>query len=267
VRPVVYRAAAKRVETLGGRGFFLGHSALLDIAEYSEESIEFAPADKVLFYTDGLTEGCNPANELYGIQRLLEVVEKNGHREPRAFLDAVVEDQARFRNGQELRDDFSMLCIETISSEWLLKESGFTREDEPRVLMASTYVDIDHVCSTILRAMDDNGYSDTDIKHAKICIFEMLMNAIEHGNRGDSRKKVIILYAISPEQLRVSVIDEGEGYDYRSLPSPLTSENILKDHGRGVFLIREYMDDVTFNDKGNRILVVKRHGGSEKNGN
>ncbi len=264
VRPVVHRAATGEVEMLGAKGFFIGHSALLEIAEYSEDVVELAPNDKVLFYTDGLTEGCNSSYEFYGVQRLLDAVKKYGGFEPREFLDSILEDQTAFRRGHELRDDFSMLCIETSSSDWILNESGFTKEDQPSALMASTYVDIDHVCSVILRAMDDNGYRDTDIKRAKICVFEILMNAIEHGNRSDPRKKIIILYKVTPEQLRVSILDEGEGYDYRHLPNPLDPHNLLKDHGRGVFIVREYMDDLMFNAKGNRVLLVKRHSGGQE---
>jgi serine/threonine-protein kinase RsbW len=201
------------------------------------------------------------------MQRLLDIVAEKGRLAPKDFLNEILRDQTEFRQGQELRDDFSMLCIEAVSSDWILRESGFTKEDEPRVLMAGAYVDIDNVCSVILRAMDDKGYSDNDIKHAKICVFEMLMNAIEHGNRNDTLKKVIVLYAITPDVLRVSVVDEGGGYDYSALPNPLEPENLLKDHGRGVFIIHEYMDEVLFNEKGNRILVVKRHSGGDKDGN
>jgi serine/threonine-protein kinase RsbW len=152
-----------------------------------------------------------------------------------------------------------MLCIEAVNAEKLLCESGFTREDEPRVLLAGTYSDIDRVCSVILRSMDDNGYSDNDIKHVKMCVFEMLMNAVEHGNRDDGRKKIIVLYTVSPEKIRVSIIDEGNGYDYSKLQSPREPANMFKDRGRGVFIIRELMDEVSFNEKGNRIMICKRH--------
>ncbi|MBD3391209.1 MAG: SpoIIE family protein phosphatase [Chitinivibrionales bacterium] len=266
VRPLVYRAATGEVDTLGAKGFFIGHSALIDIAEYTEESVTLSPGDKVLFYTDGLTEGSNASHDFYGVDRLRGAVERNGALEPQDFLDAVLEDQTKFRNGHPLRDDFSMLCIETSSAEWVLRESGFTADDQPRMLMASTYVDIDHVCSVVLRGLDDNGYSDADIKRAKICVFEMLMNAIEHGNRNDPAKRAVVLYTISPDELKVSVVDEGEGFDYEHLPNPLAPENLLKDHGRGVFIIREYMDEVQFNSKGNRMLVVKRHHGGADHG-
>jgi serine phosphatase RsbU (regulator of sigma subunit)/anti-sigma regulatory factor (Ser/Thr protein kinase) len=266
VRPIVYHAARAQVSSLGSKGFFIGHSALRAIAEYGEDSIDLAPDDKVLFYTDGLTEGTNEANELYGSKRLLEVVQRNGSLPLEQFLDIVLDDQTRFRNGRELRDDFTMLCIQTESPEWLLHESGFHKEDGPSVLLVGNYRDIDTVCSVMLRAMDNKGFPDADIKHTKICIFEMLMNAIEHGNQRDQKKRVVLLYKITQEKAMISIIDEGNGFDHSKLPNPLDAANILKDHGRGVYIVRQYMDEVSFNPKGNRIMAIKYPRGGKKNG-
>ncbi len=59
----------------------------------------------------------------------------------------------------------------------------------------------------------------------------------------------------------MSVIDEGNGFDYNNLPDPLSPENRMKDHGRGIFLIKHYFDEVRFNTKGNRVLGRKYHDG------
>jgi serine phosphatase RsbU (regulator of sigma subunit)/anti-sigma regulatory factor (Ser/Thr protein kinase) len=266
VRPIVYHASTGSVSSLGSKGFFIGHSALRAIAEYGEDSINLSPDDKVLFYTDGLTEGTNDANELYGNKRLLDVVQKNGAMPLDDLLNVILEDQTRFRNGRELRDDFTMLCIQTESPDWLLRESGFEKEDGPSVLLVGTYRDIDLVCGVILRCMDNQGFPDNHIKHMKICIFEILMNALEHGNKRDPKKRVVVLYRITPERAMISTIDEGEGYNHSKLPNPLDPANILKDHGRGVFIVKQYMDEVSFNEKGNRILVIKYPRGGKKNG-
>ncbi len=263
VKPIVFRSESGSAEFLEGRGFFIGHAALLDIAEYSEQMVSLAPGDKVLFYTDGLTEGSNYQNQFYGSKRLMNAVRQYGALEPDAFLHELLREQTAFCGGHKLRDDFTMLCIKTESAEWLLKESGFSADAAPSVLRASAYADIDGVCSVLLRAMDNSGFSDNDIKRTKVCIFEMLVNAIEHGNQRDPQKRVVILYSIYPEKAMISVIDEGEGFDHTTLPNPLSPENILKDHGRGLFIIHQYMDEVRFNAVGNRILTIKYPGGSK----
>lgn len=263
VKPIVYHAADKKISTLDARSFFIGHSALVDIAKYNEETVSFDSDDKILFYTDGLTEGCNPDNELYGKDRLMKVVKDNGDLPLSDLLNRIIEDQECFRQGTELRDDFTMLCIKIGDSGHLLKESGFSREDAPSVLIINKMNEIDKVCSVILRAMDNCGFSDNEIKRAKVCLFEMILNSILHGNQNNPNKKVLLLYKIAQEKIVISVVDEGNGYEYKNLPNPLTDKNLLKESGRGVYIIKNYMDEVHFNKKGNRILVVKYHKGEK----
>lgn len=264
VKPIVYNAAKKEVSALDVRGFFIGHSALADIAEYKEETVFFDPDDKVVFYTDGLTEGCNKNNELYGRERLTEKVKDCGHLPPSDLLNEVLEDQVRFREGIDLRDDFTMLCIQIRDSEYLMRESGFTKQDAPNTIIIYEPKEIEGVCSSILKAMDHCGFTDKEIKRARVCIVEMLINSMAHGNKNNPNRKVIILYKVEQEKVVLSIIDEGEGFDYNNLPNPLDPENLLKDSGRGIFIIKNYVNEVHFNKKGNRILVVKYHGGDDK---
>lgn len=112
---------------------------------------------------------------------------------------------------------------------------------------------------------------------------EAILNAIDHGNleldsdlreEGDGEKfyalaaerlklepychrKITVTSRVSPEQLAFIVRDEGPGFDPQTLPDPEDPENILRAHGRGLLLIRSFMDDVVFNDKGNQITLIK----------
>jgi serine/threonine-protein kinase RsbW len=192
---------------------------------------------------------------------LKEAFSKYGSLAINGVLEKLVSDQAAFRNGTPLRDDFTLLCVEIQDSEYLLEDSGFTRDDEPNILLVYTLNDIEKVCAIVLKEMDKCGYGDKTIKQYKICIFEMLTNAIMHGNKGDSSKKVVVFYKVTPASASMSVIDEGDGFDYDSIPDPLSPENRLKDHGRGVFLMRHYFDEVIYNRKGNRVFGRKNHGG------
>ena len=267
VKPIVYHAAKKETTTLDVRGFFIGHSALADIAEYKEETVYFDPHDKVLFYTDGLTEGCNRKNEFYGRERLTEKIRSCGHLPPGDFLDEILEDQVKFREDMELRDDFTMLCIQIKDSEYIMRESGFTKDDAPNTIIIYKPEEIDYVCSIILKAMDQCGFTDKEIKRVRVSIVEMIINSMVHGNKNNHERKVILFYKVVQEKVTISVVDEGDGFDYNNLNNPLNPENLLKESGRGIFIITNFMDEVHFNNKGNRILVVKYHGGDKKNGN
>ncbi len=99
----------------------------------------------------------------------------------------------------------------------------------------------DHVGRTL--AMDD------DTQHfVGVAIRESVINAIRHGNRNDASKHVFVEFSTEGQaeavDLTIRVRDEGEGFDPSAVPDPLAPENLLKPGGRGIFLIRSFMDDV-----------------------
>jgi anti-sigma regulatory factor (Ser/Thr protein kinase) len=101
-------------------------------------------------------------------------------------------------------------------------------------------------------------WEDTD--KIGIAIGEALANAIVHGNHRDPRKKVRISLALNDNcDLLVSVKDSGSGFDPSALPDPIVAENLLAKHGRGLFLIRHFMDEVEFNfDHGTEVRMRRR---------
>src|SRR3954465_3059598 len=100
-------------------------------------------------------------------------------------------------------------------------------------------------CEHILRPLrlDD----DSQLKIG-ITIRESVINAIRHGNQSDPRKHVIVelVTDTTPDscELRIQVRDHGEGFDPAAVPDPLAPENLLKANGRGMLMIRSFMDDV-----------------------
>ena len=91
----------------------------------------------------------------------------------------------------------------------------------------------------------------------KLCLEEALINAIKHGNRLDKSLKVKIDYNLGDDTFKVTITDEGEGFDYKHIPDPTLEENLQELKGRGIFLIRRLMDEVQFNERGNSITMVK----------
>jgi serine/threonine-protein kinase RsbW len=76
-----------------------------------------------------------------------------------------------------------------------------------------------------------------------LAVRESMVNAVVHGNRYNTNKKVRFSASMNGGRFTVRVADEGEGFDYVNLPDPLTPENLLRTSGRGIFLIRSFMDD------------------------
>lgn len=86
-----------------------------------------------------------------------------------------------------------------------------------------------------------------------LCISEAIVNAIAHGNKGDHRKKVELSVDCKTHLISVVITDEGEGFDFTSLPDPTQKDNLLKESGRGIHIIKSIAKTFSFNDKGNSL--------------
>src|SRR5512135_1180437 len=100
----------------------------------------------------------------------------------------------------------------------------------------------DHVSHSI-------GLDDDSAHWVSVAIRESVINAIKHGNRNDATKRVFVDFETSSAQaagpeLMIRVRDQGEGFEPEEVADPLAPENLLKSSGRGIFLIRNFMDDV-----------------------
>lgn len=89
-----------------------------------------------------------------------------------------------------------------------------------------------------------------------LAVVESVNNAIVHGNKMSSEKQVYVHYHIADERIEVSVRDEGDGFDPDALPDPTAEDNIMKDCGRGIFLMRHLADDLTFENHGRVVRLV-----------
>jgi serine/threonine-protein kinase RsbW len=107
------------------------------------------------------------------------------------------------------------------------------------------------------------GFTEDDVQRISMAVREGVVNAVLHGNQYDPNKKVRISFETSNNALVIRIADEGPGLDPGSIPDPLAPENLLKTSGRGIFLIRAFMDEVQFKslNPGTEITLIKRVGG------
>ncbi len=96
-----------------------------------------------------------------------------------------------------------------------------------------------------------------DVFSIKLALEEALVNAIKHGNQMDRSKKVHVSYQLHADRFEVSVSDEGPGFDPADVPDPTAIENLERPCGRGLMLMRHYMSEVSYNDRGNGVLMCK----------
>lgn len=91
-----------------------------------------------------------------------------------------------------------------------------------------------------------------------VALDEAFVNAVKHGNRNDPTKLVRITAELSASEAKFTVEDEGEGFNVKEIPDPRDPSNLFKTSGRGVLLIYNIMDEVEYNERGNRLTMVKR---------
>jgi serine/threonine-protein kinase RsbW len=127
--------------------------------------------------------------------------------------------------------------------------------------IASRFDMLDMVQTVLTHLAGLIGFDEDAAHYMSVAVRESVVNAIKHGNKQDDTKRVEVEFTLSPQELAVSVRDEGSGFDPDSVPSPLDPENILKADGRGIFFMRSFMDEVSYSfpQKGGTLVrMVKK---------
>lgn len=105
------------------------------------------------------------------------------------------------------------------------------------------------------------GFGDDTLFAVDMAVRESVANAVKHGNKFDETKNVEITFAVSGDDLEITVRDYGEGFEVEEIPDPTNPENLLKASGRGVLFMRSFMDEVEWfspADGGTAVKMVKR---------
>ena len=126
--------------------------------------------------------------------------------------------------------------------------------------LESTLASVATVEETALEFAESAGFDADTASNVAMVVREAVVNAIIHGNRYDLTKHVTATFETTAEALTIRVTDEGEGIDTGKIPDPLAPENLLRSSGRGVFLMRAFMDEVRIRtlQPGTEIALVKR---------
>jgi len=127
-------------------------------------------------------------------------------------------------------------------------------------ILDSTLESVDSAEALALQAARVAGLDEDDLQKVAMAVRESMVNAVVHGNRYNAHKKVRMSISPGPVQFTVRIADEGEGFDFENIPDPLAPENLLRSSGRGIFLIRAFMDEFQvrrLNPKGTEVTLTK----------
>lgn len=127
-----------------------------------------------------------------------------------------------------------------------------------KVIIPSRLDDARVMEEQILEAAEQKGFDEGDMFAIKLALEEAFVNAVKHGNQDDATKHVSVSYEVTDDELRVTIADEGTGFDPGGVPDPTDDANLERPCGRGLMLIRAYMDEVEHSPNGNEVRLLKR---------
>ena len=132
---------------------------------------------------------------------------------------------------------------------------------------ASTLESVDRAEEEAVRFAESAGFNEEDLQKVGMAVRESMVNAVLHGNQYDPAKQAGMRLEMEHGKLVITITDQGEGFEANLIPDPLTQENLLRQSGRGIFLIRAFMDEFQvrrLQPKGSEVRLIKYLSGETK---
>ncbi len=133
--------------------------------------------------------------------------------------------------------------------------------DVVEVVVESLLRNVEVAGEVARRVSTTAGFDEDDTHKIEMAVHESVINAVVHGNKSDASKHVWLRFQIFGDRLEIRIRDEGSGFDLGAVPDPLAEGNLLKVSGRGIFLIRTFMDEFRVENHagtGTEVTMVKR---------
>ena len=146
-----------------------------------------------------------------------------------------------------------------------MRDTGRHEPETVERFLDSSLSSVDHAEEIAVGVAQRAGFDEEDLLKIGMAVRESMVNAVVHGNRYNVNKKVRFSVAKHAGRLTVCVADEGEGFDYENLPDPLAAENLLRGSGRGIFLMRSFVDELQVRrlEPGGMELTLVKYTGSK----
>ena len=129
-----------------------------------------------------------------------------------------------------------------------------------KITVSSNISSVESLCQRLLEEVKDRDYDKEDVFAIHLALEEAFVNAVKHGNKQDANRQIEVKYFVTPDKFDIFIADQGSGFEPDVVPDPRCEENLYKCSGRGMLLMRSYMDVVEYNGKGNRVHMIKYKG-------
>lgn len=162
----------------------------------------------------------------------------------------------------EFDEDELKNFIETVLNfkDQFVDQAAFVRHLREKIEfeLPSSISPMHSILDYLTKRVEKLGVVDANQSNLFVALDEAFVNAVKHGNKFNTQKLVRITAELSDKEASFTVEDEGEGFDVNAIPDPLDPENLFKTSGRGVLFIYNIMDEVKYNERGNRLTMVKK---------
>jgi len=227
--------------------------------EYSAGTLELEAGDRLIFYTDGLTEmPSKNRGAVFTIEKLKRMVEGILQTNPTAPVTDMLwglVNAASELSGETVEPPFNNTSGDDVTLIGLEIEKRNDTDDY--VFCAENTTEVSDKIAEIYNKIQKEWHRrkfETPIDHVRVALQEAVLNAWKHGNRKDPGKEIRVQHRFGND-FHLDVVDKGEGFDYRSPPDPTSEDNLTRLSGRGLFLIRYYADDVGWRNGGSQIRM------------
>lgn len=129
-----------------------------------------------------------------------------------------------------------------------------------KISISSRFENIDLVDLVMESTLGHLGFDDEEIERMGLAIREAVSNGVRHGNQLDPDKFVELNFDLKQDEMILRITDEGEGFDLSAVPDPLAPENLFNPSGRGILLMRSFMDEVSFESasQGGTVVMMRK---------
>ncbi len=236
---LLWRAETRKVEQLRATSLPLG---IFDIQESQSRTVEISPGDTLIFYTDGITEAQSPNNDLFGLNRLIYIIESRASDSPEQLQQYIQAEVAKFRRDAAWKDDATMLIIKTLATVGASQPQHIStaiKTEEFSYPANMDYLrDISHEILDICRqlpGLPGGARGDDFIYLMELAISEICTNVVKHAY-AESAGDIDVQVTLLNNGVQLDFYDQGLGFDPNSVPDPRADPNVLKEGGYGLHL-------------------------------
>lgn len=245
--PLIFRSENCQLDEEKASGAALG---IIEDMDYIDCYVKFSPGDIALFYTDGVTEALNNLGEMYGEERLINVIKTNCKLDAKDLIESIFNDILSFCSGKEQHDDITLVALKACGQAIYTDALVITGEE-----------DISKIIGYIGKTMSYAGFNKEEILDLEVAIEEACINIFRHGYK-NNHGEILLSFCLQQDRITVTLEDEAPPFDPTKFDKPDISESLNKRPigGLGIYLIKCLTNDIRYEFKNgrNQFTIVKK---------